>query len=144
MGKLTQEVMNAANQVDCKVSILSHPMLESLRVCLSEQFTDGNQGSPMWERFVKDVSIQDANAWTWLGEFTENNSVIMFFDKEQDTSGILFEKGTCLVPVLRECTGFEFYLTNQEGDYIICFNHHDFLIGVGSAFNWIEGKHHNS
>jgi hypothetical protein len=62
----------------------------------------------------------------------------MFFDRDRDESGVVFEAGSCLVNVLGECTGFEFYLTDLEGDYVICFNHHDFLIGTGSAETWIR------
>ena len=31
---------------------------------------------------------------------------------------------------------FEFYLTNRDTTYLVCFNHHDFLIGTGEATQW--------
>ncbi len=31
----------------------------------------------------------------------------------------------------------EFYLTNTLTDYLLCFNHHDYLIACGRAREWL-------
>lgn len=38
--------------------------------------------------------------------------------------------------------GFEFYITNFETEYVICFNHHDCLLGCGTAKKWVESLHY--
>lgn len=30
-----------------------------------------------------------------------------------------------------------FYLTNASTDYLLCFNHHDYLIACGAAREWV-------
>ncbi len=45
--------------------------------------------------------------------------------------------GRDAVAILEECTGFEFYLTNVEAKFLVCFNHHDFLIAAGDAAPWL-------
>lgn len=61
----------------------------------------------------------------------------MFFNKEDDKNAIIINNGTDLGIILAETSGFEFYITNKNVDYIICFNHHDCLSGCGTAKNWI-------
>ncbi|WP_346768745.1 DUF6756 family protein [Paenibacillus sp. HB172176] len=34
----------------------------------------------------------------------------------------------------------EFYITNKRCDYLLCFNHHDYLIACGEAINWIKDR----
>lgn len=51
-----------------------------------------------------------------------------------------------IVAVLAECTGFEFYLTDVEATFLLCFNHHDVLIAAGDARPWLltcaqRGRH---
>jgi hypothetical protein len=50
------------------------------------------------------------------------------------------------VAVLAESTGFEFYLTDIDATFLLCFNHHDFLIAAGDARPWLltcaqRGRH---
>jgi hypothetical protein len=63
----------------------------------------------------------------------------MLFNCSDDTSILKFSEGKYVVPVLQECSDFEYYLTNHELDYFICFNHHDSLIASGNATSWLEG-----
>src|SRR5262249_29584440 len=140
MGRLTREVMEAAARIGCRANPLPDHALTDLRAQLTERFASGLRRIPMWEYFAESSSVQEAKAWTWLAEFTAGKPLIMFFDPDEDRSGVAFDDGNCIGNVLGECTGFEFYLTNPEGDYIICFNHHDFLIGTGSAMDWINQK----
>lgn len=62
----------------------------------------------------------------------------MFFDDCDDKNVIKIDNGNDLYRILYEMYGFEFYITNYETNYVICFNHHDCLIGCGMARNWIE------
>lgn len=32
----------------------------------------------------------------------------------------------------------EFYVTNKNNEYLLCFNHHDVLIACGDATEWIK------
>ncbi|MEO6457793.1 MAG: hypothetical protein ABIO92_05915 [Chloroflexia bacterium] len=50
---------------------------------------------------------------------------------------IEFEQGTQISRVLGECFNFEFYVTNPEVEYILCHNHHDFLVATGTATSWL-------
>ena len=40
--------------------------------------------------------------------------------------------------MLEETYGYEFYVTDEECTYLICFNHHDILYTCGRAIKWLE------
>jgi hypothetical protein len=42
------------------------------------------------------------------------------------------------VRVLEECFNFEYYLTDQDCSYFICFNHHKYLVTAGTAADWLK------
>jgi len=91
---------------------------------------------PMWENFTSAVSIYNPEGWRMIDEYIMRKPFILFFDQEEDATMIEFPEGNEITPVLEDCSGFEFYVTNCETDYILCFNHHDFLIGTGEASKW--------
>ena len=64
----------------------------------------------------------------------------MFFNEDEDQAMFHFADGAEVVPVLEECTPFEFYLTDDSAAYLICFNHHDVLLATGTAAPWLEQR----
>jgi len=49
-----------------------------------------------------------------------------------------FNGGEDLLRVLRDCPPLEFYACNCEFSYLLCFNHHDYVIGWGAARSWVD------
>ena len=42
---------------------------------------------------------------------------------------------------LKHCFGFEFHITNEQYEFLVAFNHHDYLILSGTAIkNIVYGK----
>ena len=60
----------------------------------------------------------------------------MFFDENDEAISI--KNGDELYTLIYEMYGFEFYITNNMTDYLLCFNHHDCIIGCGEASEWLE------
>ena len=42
--------------------------------------------------------------------------------------------------LLGETYPFEVYLTDELVDFVLCFNHHDYLIATGRAKAWLAGR----
>lgn len=59
--------------------------------------------------------------------FTPGANEIWEFDGEDD-----------LLRVLRECPALEFYVCDCDFDYLLCFNHHDYVVGWGRASSWVD------
>lgn len=50
--------------------------------------------------------------------------------------------GSDLLKVLNECPPLEFYVCDEDARFLLCSNHHDFLIGWGEALDWVSGLAH--
>ncbi len=42
--------------------------------------------------------------------------------------------------LLGETYPFEVYLTDELVDFVLCFNHHDYLIATGRAKEWLTRR----
>lgn len=62
----------------------------------------------------------------------------MFFNDFDEKAMFKIKNGMDLDFLLSGTSGFEFYVTDLEYSYLICFNHHDMLYGCGKAIQWIE------
>jgi hypothetical protein len=49
-----------------------------------------------------------------------------------------FRSGSGLLRVLEDSPALEFYVCDKEASYLLCSNHHDFVIGWGAASPWVE------
>lgn len=48
------------------------------------------------------------------------------------------ESGGDLLELLEDTPGFEFYVCDLDMNFLLCHNHHDYLIGWGDAVAWID------
>ncbi len=100
------------------------------------KYANGKKGSLLWENFVgENVISNDKDAWKQLKDIVGKEETIMFFNPKDEPVAFKLSNGDDVVAVLGESFGFEFYLTNKVADYVICFNHHDYLIACGNVPN---------
>jgi hypothetical protein len=150
------QVRTAAKVVNARITELSAEQSQQVRAAVLQRFVDGSripsagfskrrtlESWPLWEALRGAASVQAVDGWRWVSDFVGNSTVVMFFNEDEDRTMFRFADGAQLVPVLEECTPFEFYLTNDDAEYLICFNHHDVLIGAGTAALWLEQRSEN-
>ena len=119
---------------------------ERLLNLISNKYIDSNKsGTWFWEKLIKCVVLNDDMAWSYIKDFVGENECIMFFNQNEEKEMFLIRSGEDLNYLLSETYGFEFYITDKECSYLLCFNHHDILYGCGRAEGWIDGmrKIHN-
>ncbi len=146
-------VRAAAKAVNAQITELPGEESRRVRTAVRRKFADKSRvpvagftarrmldSWPLWEALHGTVGVQALDGWRWVSDFVGNNEVIMFFNEDEDQAMFRFADGAQVVPVLEECTPFEFYLTNDSTDYLICFNHHDVLIAAGTAVPWLEQR----
>ena len=92
----------------------------------------------IWESFKDYTYYQHSNAWALIYDYIKDNECIMFFNKSDDRNGFLISNGAELQKILEESFGFEFYITDRNLSYLLCFNHHDILYGLGKAKDWVK------
>ncbi len=103
-----------------------------------EKYIDEDKKSTwLWEKFIHYEALNDNMGWSFIKDFVKNNECIMFFNQDEDKEMILIKTGDDLNHILSETYGFEFYITNKEVSYLLCFSHHNILYGCGEAEKWL-------
>ena len=133
MSYIKDEILKAANVLH--LSVLELTQVESLFIIdqIVAKYAKGKRDNFLWENFVeKNVISNDKDAWKLIKDIIGKEEVIMFFNPEDESTALQFCSGNDVVALLSETFGFEFYLTNKTTDYVLCFNHHDYLIASGN------------
>lgn len=89
-----------------------------------------------WDTFTGDPNaIVRTHGWTLIGDYVGDAGCFLIVSEAE--SAWQFASGSDLVAVLHETPRFEFSVCDSEASYLICFNHHNALIGWGAARNWV-------
>ena len=133
MSFIKENILNVANDLNIFVNKILPEEFNSQRTYLEVKFCDKSKNSSfMWERLNNFYSIKDSNAWLWIDKILNDGSVIMFLDLDNEPLAFKLNSAKDVLSILSESIGFEFYLTNEKSDYLLCLNHHDYLIATGS------------
>ena len=73
-----------------------------------------------------------------LTEYVGDEEVLLFVNPEDSQIMWKFDNGTDLESLLSESSGFPFCITSEKANYILCFEDHDCLVGVGEAASWVK------
>lgn len=91
----------------------------------------------LWESFNGDIARRRSDGWSLICDYPEPSPVLLF-QEAGEFRGYEFSSPEDLRTVLAESAGFEFYVTNKEVEFVLCHNHHDFIIGVGKCRRWLS------
>jgi hypothetical protein len=139
MGYVLREMTEAAHSVAVRVSVLLPDNAEVWRNRVAEKYAE--RPCPLlWECLKDRLSVQNREAWQWIGEYLGNQPTMLIFDQWREPAGLFFENGAEIVLVLQEWLRRDFYLTNTTTSYLLCYNHHDYLIACGDAKAWLRTK----
>jgi hypothetical protein len=81
--------------------------------------------------------VKTSLGWQLIGEFVGQNPVLVFFAPSEDLAIIEFNNGPDLTTAIGESFGSEFCISDHRATYLLCFNHHHYLIGADAAAEWI-------
>ncbi len=139
MGYIRDDILAAARQHDILLVEGSAQAYQDMLLTLQQKFTHRQPGRVVWENLIAACSTRDAKAWSWIGAFVGTAPTILL-TTEYENEPILVEiaNGAKIVALVGETANFEFYLTNPATDYLLCFNHHDYLIASGTAMPWLR------
>lgn len=129
-----------ANKLHCRQ--LDESAVDDLVSRIVAKYTEGARGNCLWEFFVNDYSIRRNDGWKLAAAYPSNDDIMLVLDG-QKWQGYQFESIGDLRLLLAETPRFEFYMTNHAVSYVLCWNHHDYLVGAGDCVGWltsVEGK----
>lgn len=139
MFRISDHICNVLK--DSKVTLKKLELEERKKLLnlVQKKYIDSSKkGKWLWEKFFRCETLADDRAWSYIKDFVKDNECIMFFNQEDEKEMFLIQSGDDLNYILSETYGFEFYITNRECAYLLCFSHHDILHGCGTAEKWIS------
>jgi hypothetical protein len=89
-----------------------------------------------WDDHAAPQGILNPDGWNLIASFVGINDCYIFQSKAQRIWKLT--DGASLLDILEDSPGFEFYVCDRRADYLLCHNHHDFVIGWGSAERWVR------
>ena len=136
--KISTEIEKVAKTNKISIEVLTLEQAQKVKNSIFQKYSNKKKCAFLWESFVDFSIVNDKDGWALIADFVEAKPCLMFFDDEEDKSVIEIKGGNDLHKLLSEMYGFEFYITNFMTEYLICFNHHDCLMGCGAAKNWVN------
>ncbi len=118
--------------------LLSTEEVDRIVKMIADRLTDPARSNlPLWERFHGEIARKRSDGWSLICDYPES-SPIMLFEEEGEFRGCEFASREDMRSILAETPGFEFYVTNRKAEFVLCYNHHDFIIGVGESRDWLS------
>ncbi len=140
MSKISRHIVGVTSELKINLIELSKDHTNMLIGKIRDKYIEKpTAGVFVWEKMVDDFSVCDSNAWQWINEFIKNTNTIMIFLDEE--ASFIFQNGDDVVALLDEMYAFEFFLTDENLTYLLCYNHHDYLIASGTAKEWLKNRY---
>ena len=103
---------------------------------LQERLNIDVGASMPWNTADAPASIQNVSGWELIPKFVGGLPCLVF--SPLAIAIWRFTDGPELLKFLRETPHFEFYVCDAEATYLVCFNHHDFILGWGRSITWAQ------
>lgn len=143
MNYFKEDVLEASKLLKIDIDILSLEKGNEILQRLANNFFKNKLKYPLWENLPEAFGFQTKNGWEYLKEFTKEKKIILFFNNYDEKTMFDINDGSQVSDLIAECSSFEFYITDDSGSFIICYNHHDYLIGIGKeAIIWLKKLSH--
>jgi hypothetical protein len=140
MGYLSNEIQDIISKLKLSVTIVNKNRSFELKKKLAKKYSIDKQRPQIlsWQNLENAESHHDSDGWKLLENFVGEEEVLLFLNPEDEQIMWKFNNGTDLELLLSESTGFPFCIISEKANYILCFEDHDCLVGVGEAVSWIK------
>lgn len=92
----------------------------------------------IWEAFVHSYAVQAPGSYKWVTNFLVSQQAILLFDPNHEQAMFNFSNGADIIRVVDELNLDDFYVTNTAIEYLLCYNHHEYLCACGTALSWLR------
>ncbi len=138
LRQMREFIQSALIESKVEATILKQKEAEELRAFIEDRYASSRGDSPLWERLKDSASVHREDGWLKACEFVREGESVLFFDKGECAAMWRFSSGDDVLKVLRECPALEIYITRPDASFVLCHNHHDYLIGVGASKPWLQ------
>ena len=127
-------VSAAVSDTGVQAEVLNEEGRKALVVRLLERLGVNVTSRAPWERGGE--GKQRPDGWELIPKYVGANACLMFLEGAVEVWK--FQSGRDLVRVLNGCPPVEFYVCGEDASYLLCHNHHDFVVGWGAASEWVQ------
>jgi hypothetical protein len=132
----SNHVLSALNATGVPAEVLTAPQKKALVVKLRERLGVNVRAHAFWDDKTGSDGQQRADGWKLIPTYVGVRTCLMFLGGADIVWK--FRNSSDLLRVLNECPPLEFYVCDQDASYLLCHNHHDFIIGWGVARSWVD------
>ncbi len=137
MWTLAEDVLNAAKRLGFAASALAPQESAAVHRDIAARYGGSTDRWPLWDGPTEYPAIQDPAAWRLIADFIQGEPCLLLWDPSTEQTVIRIERGQERIRILDEVQRSEFYVTDPALSFMLCFNHHDFLIAGGRAASWL-------
>ena len=139
---ITEEIDNAIKELglrEAEFHILPNEKAEPLYYELLNTFVEGRDRRWWWESFSKpseSVQFTDGKGFERIIDLVPNKKEKVWFVAEEDQLPFypIYEAiPETIQKIIGECYGFEYYIIPKSKEWLLCENHHDYVVGVGEV-----------
>jgi hypothetical protein len=128
-------ISSALSATGVRAEVLGAAEKKALVVRLSERLGVDVRAHAAWDDKTAPDGQLRSDGWKIIPTYVGATSCLMFLDGANVVWK--FRNGSDLLRVLEECTALEFYICDQDASYLLCSNHHDYVVGWGTAKPWV-------
>ena len=119
-----------------QAEVLAAREKQALVVRLLERLGVDVTGRAPWDDDAAPDGRLRPDGWQLIPQYVGSTTCLMFLAGAHTVWK--FSSGSDLLRVLKDCPALEFYVCDEDASYLLCSNHHDFVIGWGAATPWVE------
>lgn len=129
-------VADAVKGAAVNAQVLERSQQDAVIGRLRERFGLNARATFLWDATVSEhVAFECPSGWQLIPRFIGASECLMFESRARTIWR--FGSGDDLLRVLEDAPALEYYVCDVEVTYLLCHNHHDYLIGWGAAAAWV-------
>lgn len=129
-------VDEAARASGIRIERLDSAQLESVAERLKISLGVDIRNATPWDSTSAPEGKHRIDGWKLIPQFVGFSECLMFLGGAQVIWRL--KSGKDLLQVLKECPAIEYYVCDESANYLLCNNHHDFVVAWGSAEPWLD------
>lgn len=138
MNSIVTQLENAQKETGIYIDSISNEQFDSIKqkIFLNHKIKIQDTSNFIWQDFPDYINIYGEYAWMHIPKILDENKLyILFFNQIECKKAYGFYDANNLCKLLGETYDFEFYITDLDGSFILCFNHEEILCGCGNITN---------
>jgi hypothetical protein len=135
LSTMLDHIFRAINETQAAAALLDDEQRHEMAALLRSRLGVNVLSHSPWDNSEAPRGLRTTDGWQLIPAYVGTSECVMFVAGA--SACWTFRDGSDLLRVLEECPALEFYVSDKDASYLLCSNHHDFVIGWGDAAGWV-------